>query len=384
MSDYSCGLRTVALVRRRLLLFVLALTASGLFAGAVATTRSERTPPDATRYVDRIRECAGPPRSDLFADRNVMAECVSTVVEQLAAELGPSKARAVMFALMELEPRFSDCHVPSHAIAHGAARVLSLRKLMLESFNECTYGYLDGATMALGELHAAKTDGELADMVWEFCQYYPAEREDRAEVLSNCFHGFGHVLSLRHAADTTRALAGCELLPGVPFSEGQLNAPAQCAGGVTMSFADAVANGAPTTPRYQYASMLCATLPDKGMKISCLTFTGNEDIRSRGEDLEGFLSWCVGSPGLRDVKDLCWQTVGTFVGRTQRFESAGAICFAESPASTEDRNRCLAAMVHSMRETTASSREEAVSRICGEFADNDRCSALKEAIAGSP
>lgn len=276
-------------------------------------------------FLDELRECfysvPPPPIPEADAVRQVMSFCASGIIYRAAFDFGPSAATLLMRDLMRLEPRFDDCHVAAHEIAHAVALTGDERRLMDAGLlGECDWGYYDGAVMALAEMNPEDSDAELAARAQAFCDLFPRDDPFRAEVVANCFHGLGHVFWDRHFPDAPAAFAACALLEVPAESERLYSGAAQCAGGAAMSLSEHMLYGGDASLGLEHPSMVCPPLPEE-MHSQCLQYTAYDDMLHRGGDPSGFLGWCLEVEGLGSLaRSECAPHVGTFVGRSGRLE----------------------------------------------------------------
>lgn len=326
---------------------------------------------EAAALIGECLNAAAVQPGDLDAVRIAAGNCADPLFEEMAASFGPKVAREVMLKTMELEPRFSDCHVPSHSIAHGAGLNTPDDELMRYAYPECSYGYLDGVAMFLGEKHAGKSDKDLAVLVYDVCNTYPPENGNTVEMLGNCYHGFGHVLWSRHEGEAESSMSLCELLPN-DVLPGRPSARAQCVGGVMMNVAVALAEGQPVFPLRQHPGQYCVPLEEE-LARECLVFTAYEDIVSRGST-ERYLQWCTTQDFTANSKSACLSGAVASGSRDGDLEDVLRLCvrFAEKFDAGET---CAWSAFYSLQETAGLSPEEATERTCQ--AASDLCAILR-------
>ncbi len=290
--------------------------------------------------------------------RQAMTACAIPIVGQAVRDHGPETGILIMREMMRQEPRFDDCHVVAHEIAHVVAYTGDEQRLMdVGLLDECSWGYYDGAVMALAEINAEGSDQDLAVMAMRFCDLYPKGDRYRPEVVANCYHGMGHVYWDRRFPDIQSAFAGCGMISAPPEGPDLPPGSAQCAGGVAMSFAEAMQRRIPVEPVLEHPSMICA-LTEDDMHRQCLQYTAYDDIVHRGEDPVGFLRWCTGDSGLAaGARDECTLHVATYIGRSGRL-SLVDVCYEHGGERAAD---CLATVLDNH---TALKGEEAGRSFC--------------------
>jgi len=372
--------RTRILVRR---FGAVALAVIGI-AVMVMAVRPDVAPPP---VADKSREAAaliaacvdqsGVSPGDRDAVRIAAGDCADPIFLEMAASFGPKVAREVMLETMELEPRFSDCHVPSHSIAHGAGVNTPDDELMSYAYPECSYGYLDGVAMFLGEKHDRKSDQELALLLYEVCNTYPPENGNTIEMLGNCYHGFGHVLWSRYPGDAEGSLRLCELLPNEELPD-RPSAPAQCVGGVMMSVAVALAEGQPVSPLRNHPGQYCVGLEDN-LARECLVFTAYEDVEGR-QSVEQYLQWCAEADFEDDVQTACLSGAVAFGSRNGALSEVLPICTKFAKEIDAERT-CVWSAFYSLQEVAGLTADQAQERTCR--AAPDLCSLLSTESRGS-
>lgn len=313
---------------RRALGLLVAVVPAVLAIIVLARPDFEPDPPPLDEYLAELRECfeQAPriPMPEVDATRHAMSMCASDLIYRATYLYGPERSTFVMRELMRLEPRFDDCHVVSHEIAHAVALTGDEQRLMDSGIlGECGWGYYDGAVMALVEMNPGDSDAEIAARAKAFCDLFPRDDPNRPEVVANCYHGMGHVYWDRHFPDVEASFEACALIDAPAESGGLHSGAAQCAGGAAMSLAEAMMFGVPVIPVLEHPSMICPLLIGE-MHSQCLQYTAYDDIVHRGDDPEGFLDWCVSVEGLGGLaRSECVGHAATYIGRSARFDLAG-------------------------------------------------------------
>ena len=360
------------------------LAAALAWAGLSSQPSTTATSPSVSALEAHLVSClasAGVP-SDLTEEqvnseavRSVATECIGEKVEALVLSDGPEAAWDAMLELTRRHPAFADCHEAAHYLAHGAAQVVPHEELMTYSRPYCSYGYLDGAVMAIDEANAQEDTSEVLDRVVESCRNYPRDGDDWEGVANNCYHGVGHILWDRYGPHVQDTLDWCSRLSGDPAYNGAVPPSAQCVGGAAMSFAGSVLNpDQGVVPRYKTPGQYCAGLGPQE-QIQCLTFTVNVELQARNNNVRSYLKWCTDPDSGITVTEGCFASIAGQAGFFRNVKDFLPVCLELADGDRENEFACAQASVAGIVATSQMTPDEAARKVCQDVPES--CDAIR-------
>jgi len=345
------------------------LTAAGAWALLGTNSSSATAQQELTQHVQSCIEQAALPgrlseeQINSQAVRSVATNCVSAKIEEITLTYGPDAAWDAMLTLQRSTPEFGDCHEAAHAIAHGAAQLVPHDTLTRYSRPECSYGYLDGAIMAIDEANPNVDTETLLTLIDATCQNIPNDSPDRDGISNNCYHGAGHALWERHQPDVDATLRWCSELSSEPAYPGAVPPMSQCVGGASMSFAGETLNPDNSlTPKYPTPGKYCAQL-DTTSAEQCLMYAIQVELQLRNNNADSYLTWCTDpANGIETVT--CFTVLAGHAGFFHNAARYLAACLDHAQDNTEHQDARGQGFLRGIAATSDLTLEQAARQIC--------------------
>jgi hypothetical protein len=158
--------------------------------------------------------------------------CVRESLEVIAKSGETSKSLSLLEGLVSEDPAYTAaCHGWAHSIGFAAAESNSLPELFAISWPNCTYGFYHGVQ----SFHLKSMDSlDDINVFYDKICTPDSNFYDKDRFIAQCSHLLGHFVADLASSSLTKSINSCFELTGY------VGAPASCADGVIMRFAEFV------------------------------------------------------------------------------------------------------------------------------------------------